>query len=317
MADTFAAAFAEIAGPEFDLATGFDVQRPERTPTPADVAEAFIRFNYDEHIARVTSMIVARWRDDRGHAEEAVQEALAELYERRLYLFHMPPESWMGLLYKAALHWCIKLRKHVDQVDSIEGLAEMAGDAALAGARPVLPAALENVDEDAKYTPPPGPGERWERLQMIGAAQRFRDHFGRPPTADEHSGKRRKALGLPPSSAVDREFGSYASYLLEAGMTPRYMGRPRGQWDDPVKAARTVLAWRRRNGYWPARPEIERTANGLPGKNACEKLFGGVKAHEIQQGVESILGSLEAAKPPPPTISGTVPSAGGLTPAVV
>lgn len=291
MANTMAAALAVVYDdPQFEVAVGLAVEAPAHRQVDAEIREAFILFNYDEHIARIVQMLDARWRDDRGYVEEGVQEALLELLEKRRYLFGMPPESWMGLLYKAANQWIIKLRRHIDRVDSIEGLSEMAGDAALQGARPVLPPALPDVDEDAKYTPPPAPGDKWERLQMIGAGQRFRDHFGRPPTADECAkSARRMALGLPPWSSINREFGTFSSYLLECGMTPPYMGRPRGEWDDAVKTAKTVLGWRWRNGYWPGRSEIERTANGLPGRRACEKLFGGVMAHEIQQGVESIL----------------------------
>jgi DNA-directed RNA polymerase specialized sigma24 family protein len=293
MADTFTAAFAEIEGPEFDLAVGYDIEAPAHPAPDDEIAATLVAFDYPRHIARIRYMLGVRYMGRGMHddIEEAVQEALLEVYEGRRYLFTMPPESWMGLLYKASCHWIIKLGRR-ERVDSIDGLAEMAGDAALTGAKPVLPAALPNVDEDAKYTPPPKGGYRvkWERLQMLGAAQRFRDQHGRPPRVEE-CGKG-KGHGLPPSSQIYREFGDFNAFLLEAGMVPYYTARKK-KWG-PVDSAESVLSFRRREGYWPGRADIDRTANDLPPKGACNRYFGGIRADEVQAGVEAILGPVDA-----------------------
>lgn len=288
MASTMAAALEAASGAEFDVAVGLEMVQPPPGSVPDDVDQAFQRFDYRGHIRRVTRMLTGRFRGDRDLAEEAVQAALLELYESRQELFSRRPETWMGLLYKAALHQKAKIVKRITAVDSIEGLATAAGDAPFKGARPVIAPALEGVDEDARYTPPPAPGERWGRLQMTGAAQRYRDQFGRPPTADECSRTAlRVPLGLPPASSIEREFGSFSAYLLEAGMVPRTLGVSKA-WK-AVPAAKACLYFKRRNGHWPGRPEIERSANGLPGRAACERFFGGCTSAEVQIGSEMIL----------------------------
>lgn len=297
MARTMVAALKAASGKEFDVAVGFDVVRPEPASVPDDIKQAFQRFDYRGHLRRVTRMLADRFRGDRHLAEEAVQAALLELFERSPELFARRPETWMGLLYKAALHQRAKIVKRVTAIDSIEGLARMAGDAPFEGAQPVVAPALEGVDEDARYTPPPAPGARWERLQMIGAAQRYRDHFGRPPTADECSRTSvRVPLGLPPNSSIEREFGSFSAYLLESGMVPRTLGMSK-PWK-AVPAAQACLSFRHRNGYWPGRSEIERSANGLPGKAACERFFGGCSSSEIQAGSEVILAAVRNSGEP-------------------
>lgn len=142
------------------------------------------------------------------------------------------------------------------------------------------------MDEDARYLAPPGPGERWERLQMLGAAQRFRDANGRPPTSEECKSRWRE-LGLPPGARVIREFASFNDFLLEAGMTPRFTSRRR-RWD-AVEACRDCVSWRWRHGYWPGRPEIEDPNSGWPGVQTCERFFGGCRSIDVQLGVEDIL----------------------------
>jgi hypothetical protein len=236
-------------------------------------------------------MLAARWDYDTAH--DALSSALVELFERRRSLFSQEPESWMGLLYKVACnHRNGVLRQAVSHVESFDGLMATAGDMMDMQARPCVPLAFENVDEDARYLPPPADDRGWERMQMVGAAQRFRDRFGRPPTCEECRAGRRKAYGLPPLGAIYKEFDSFDTYLLEAGMTPRALGARKKRWK-PIPAARVCFAWRTRNGYWPGPSEIRRTSNGLPGRGACERFFGGCQSWEIQQGVEAILAAGE------------------------
>lgn len=291
MAQTIAAAFADIAGDEFDARIGLAGSVFEHQPVDETIAEAWRRFDYSGHIERVTRMLAARWDYDTAH--DAVSSALVELLERRQYLFSQEPESWMGLLFKAACnHRNGVLQRKVAHVESFEGLVDAAGDMMDMQARPCAPPTFESVDEDAKYLPPPTDDRNWERMQMVGAAQRFRDHFGRPPTCEECKPSWRKAYGLPPQKAIYKEFGSFDAYLLEAGMTPRTLGVRKEPWK-PIPAARVCLAWKTRNGYWPGPAEIRRTANGLPNRGACERFFGGYQPWEIQQGVEAILAATE------------------------
>lgn len=291
MARTFAAAFDDVAGSEFDARVGLSGPSFEHRPVDATMAAAWRRFDYRRNIERVTRMLAARWDYDTAH--DAVYSALVELLERRRYLFSQEPKSWMGLVYKAACnHRNGVLQRTVAHVESFEGLVAAAGDMMDKQARACVPLTFENVDEDAKYLPPPVDDRNWERMQMVGAAQRFRDHFGRPPTCEECKSSRRKAFGLPPQKAIYKEFGSFDVYLLEAGMTPRALGVRKKAWK-PIPAARACLAWKTREGYWPGPAEIRRTANGLPNRSACERFFGGYQPWEIQQGVEAILAAIE------------------------
>jgi hypothetical protein len=291
MAQTLAAAFADIAGKELDARVGLAGPVFERRPVDEEIAAAWNCSDYAGHIKRVTRMLAARWDYDTAH--DAVSSALVELLERRRSLFRQEPESWVGLLYKVACnHRNGVLRRAVTHVESFDGLMAAAGYMMDMQARPCVPPTFENVDEDARYLPPPVDDRGWERMQMVGAAQRFRDRFGRPPTCEECRAGRRKAYGLPPQGAIYKEFGSFDSYLLEAGMTPRGLGVRKEGWK-PVPAARVCLAWRTRNGCWPGPAEIRRASNGLPGRGACERFFGGYRSWEIQQGVEAILAAWE------------------------
>jgi DNA-directed RNA polymerase specialized sigma24 family protein len=282
-----ALAIADASSPEFDRAVRLVVDRPAARAVPYDVAAAFSRYDYGAGIRGVTVGLWRSWNCDYVWAEEAVQDALTHLYATKRELFVRHPDTWMKLLYKVAYNQLIKNRREVDRVDSMEWLWADGGDDAFQRARAALPASIEGVDEDAKYLPPPGPGESWERVQMIGAAQRFRDLTGRPPTQEECRGQRGRELGLPPASAIAREFDSYNEFLLEAGMTPRFTARTR-TWT-AIEAAKECASWRRRNSCWPGRAEIDRVSNGLPPKGVCEKYFGGYRAIDIQLGVEAIL----------------------------
>jgi predicted RNase H-like HicB family nuclease len=257
MAQTLAAAFADIAGKELDARVGLAGPVFERRPVDEEIAAAWNRSDYAGHIKRVTRMLAARWDYDTAH--DAVSSALVELLERRRSLFRQEPESWMGLLYKVACdHRNGVFRQAVSHVESFDGLMAAAGDMMDMQARPCVPPTFENVDEDARYLPPPVDDRGWERLQMVGAAQRFRDRFGRPPTCEECRAGRRKAYGLPPLGAIYKEFDSFDTYLLEAGMTPRALGIRKERWK-PIPAARACFAWRTRNGCWPGPAEIRRT----------------------------------------------------------
>lgn len=286
MARSMALALAEASSPEFDRAVGLTVDRPSPRPTDPAIAASFSRHDFRAAIRRVTIGLHKRWLCDLGACEEAVQEAFLQLFQYDQRLFLKPPDAWMKLVYRVAFRQLSKARKDARRTGSIDRMLQEGGDAALRAARPAVAVSLEGVDEDARYIPPPGRGEPWERLQMLGAAQRFRDANGRPPTSEEcKSGWRR--LGLPPSGRITREFRSFNEFLLEAGMTPRFTSRHR-RWS-AVEAARDCVSWRWRNSLWPGRADIEDPSNGLPGVVTCERYFGGCRSIDIQLGVEAML----------------------------
>ena len=287
-----ALAIAEASSPEFDRAVGLIVDRPTPAPTDPAIAAFFARHDFKTPIRRVTFGLRKRWDCDFAVCEDAVQEAFLTLYEYDRRLFLKPPDAWMKLVYRVAYRELIKARKEARRTGSIDRMVDESGDAAFRGARPATPISVEDVNEDARYLAPPRPGEAWERLQMLGAAQRFRDANGRPPTSDECKSRWRE-LGLPPASRILKEFKSFNGFILEAGMTPRFTARTR-QWD-AVTAARDCVSWRWRNSHWPGRPELENPSNELPGIQTCERYFGGCRSIDIQLGVEAILTADEIA----------------------
>ena len=84
-------------------------------------------------------------------------------------------------------------------------MAERAGEAPFYGARPCIPLSLEN-SEQGKYVPLAREGKEWSREQIIGALQRFRDHYGRPPRARDC----RALHELPSPATIHRHFRSLA-----------------------------------------------------------------------------------------------------------
>jgi DNA-directed RNA polymerase specialized sigma24 family protein len=272
--------------PDFDRRFRLAVDPPARAPTDPDVTLAFRRHDYRAGFEGITIGLMRSWRCDRGWIEEAVQDALAHLFETKRELFTQHPDSWMKLLYRVAHQQLIKNRRNEHRTGSIDGMWWEDGDEAFKGARPAVAATVEGVDEEAKYLPPPHPGEEWERMQMVGAAQRFRDRNGRPPTQEECK-RHWRELSLPPATAIAREFESYNDYLLEAGMTPRFTARTR-KWS-AFETAWECASFKRRHGYWPGRAEIDDTSNCLPPRGACDRFLGGRRSIDVQLGVELIL----------------------------
>ncbi len=282
MAQTLATAIAEAEGPEFDAVVGYTVKRPDSTPVDEEVAAAFARVDF-EPFGRIARRLSSRYRCHSADAEDAVQDALLDLLVKRADLFREEPESWMGLLYETARYRLIGIKSGQGQVASIEALAELAGDARLATARPCVPASHAG-DTEARYVRPPGEGEEWNPSQIIGALQRFRDYFGRPPKSAEC-----KALnGLPSTTTIYKHFASFADAVLAAGMVPETAPRRRSAWR-PLEAAEVCHAFRRRNGYWPSWADARRRPGELPGSSVMIRCFGGTRSHDVQRGAEAIL----------------------------
>ncbi|HKT82835.1 MAG TPA: hypothetical protein VJQ84_03255 [Solirubrobacterales bacterium] len=287
MARTLAEAIAAVEGSEFDAAVGYTVKRPTPRAVKQEVATAFRGFDYGE-ILRIERMLVSRHHCHLIDAEEAVHEVLEELLVRRPDLYQERPESWLGLLYKLARFRIIDTRMARSRVASIEELFELAGDAPFEEARPCV-ADSGFADEEARYAAPPTAGEKWDSEQVVGALQRFRDHFGRPPKSTEC-----KALnGLPSPNVISRRFGSLASAILAAGMVPETSPKSRARWL-PLEVARACRLFKWRNGQWPNWADAKRRPGELPSTTAMVRCFGGTRSIDVQLGAEAILAGTEA-----------------------
>jgi DNA-directed RNA polymerase specialized sigma24 family protein len=282
MAVSFAAAIAEIEGPEFDLVVGYAIPPREHAPTDDEIKAAFERFDYRQ-VRRIARQLSSRCRRHQADAEDAVHETLVDLLVKRPDLYRQDPKEWLGLLYAVSRFRLADIRVSSRRTESIEGLREMAGDAPFSGARPCLPPSLD-ADEESKYAPPPAQGEAWNSTQIIGALQRFRDYYGRPPKAKECNSFQM----LPSSPTVRRRFGDFANAVLAAGMVPDTFGQRRKRWS-AIEAARACLAFRRRHGRWPDWADLKRNLGDLPGREVMIRFFGGTRPAEVQQGTEAIL----------------------------
>jgi DNA-directed RNA polymerase specialized sigma24 family protein len=287
MAASLAAAIAEVEGPEFDAIVGYAVPLPKAAPTDAAVEVAFKGLTYAP-FGEIARKLASRYRCHRADAEDAVQDGLVELREKRPDLFREKPENWLGLLHEIARFRLIEIKEGQERTASIEELAERAGEAPFYGARPCIPLALEG--DEVKYVPLAREGKEWSREQIIGALQRFRDHYGRPPRARDC----RALHGLPSPATIHRHFRSLAEAILAAGMVPDGLGQRRRRWS-ASEAAEACASFRRRQGYWPGWIDVKRRPGELPGPNAMVRFFGGTRPGEVQVGAEAILWGGEGA----------------------
>jgi hypothetical protein len=285
MARSFAEAFAKVEGPEFDLAVGYAVPPRKHAPIDEAIELAFEGFDY-LHIVRKLS---SRHRCHRTDAEDAVQDTFEALLVKRPGLYREDPETWLGLLYSESHYRLLEIMAPTGRrTESIEGLSDAMGDAPFNGARRCIPPSLD-ANDGYRYVPPPADGEAWNRTQIIGAIQRFRDYYGWAPRAKEC----RSINRLPSTTTICRHFGDLASAILAAGMIPDTLGRRRKRWG-PIEAAKACLSFRWHNGYWPSSAEARRNPGELPGRSAMLRFFGGTRAAEVQLGAEAILFGLEA-----------------------
>jgi hypothetical protein len=280
MARTVAEALVAVAGPEFDAAVGLAWEPPTPAPVDGDIEAAFAGFDF-EPFERVARQLAARYGRPLDDAEEAVQDALLKLFVTRRDRFREPPESWLGLVYETARFRLLGLTRRRHLI-SIEALREQGAEALVEEARPCL--ALVPDGGEAAREQAPAKGEEWTPSRIVGAFQRFRDYFGRPPKSKEC-----KALhGLPSTSTVSKHFGSFPAAVLAAGMTPETPLRRRGAWQ-PLEAAEACESFRRRNGRWPDSADVRRWPGDLPSAAAMVRYFGGTRAGEVQRGAEAIL----------------------------
>ena len=280
MARTFAAAFEAAACPLLDLAVGYSVEPPRPAPTDPAIADAFEGFD-GSGLRGLAGRLAARQRCHVTDADDAVQDALIELWKSRPELLRQPPDTWMGLLHEVA-------RRNLGDVGiraapvSIEAELE-TGDRLLADARRCT-AEAHGSDEDCRLAPRQVGREAWTREQILGAIQRFRDHHGRAPRTDDL----RAINGLPSTSALYRHFGSIADALLCAGLTPDTPLTRHRRWP-PLLAAKECRAFRRRNLRWPGWKDVKRRPGELPGTTVMLRCFGGTREVDVQLGAEAIL----------------------------
>lgn len=290
MADSLAAAFAEVEGPELDAIVGYSIAPRKAAPTDRAIVEAFRGFDYSR-IRRIARQLASRYRCHETHAEDAVQDALLSLYERRPGLYRESPDGWLGLVYQVARFRVIDTKTRQHQTVSIEELVEAAGDAPFVDARPCVAPSPE-ADEDSRYQPSPLKGEPWTRAQIIGAFQRFRDFYGRPPRVKECRTMHR----LPSPTTIHRHFRRFGDAVLAAGMVPITVERRHKRWA-PAEAAAACASFRRRHGYWPSWADVKRDARGLPCTSVMIRFFGGTRSADVQTGAEAILYGLEREDP--------------------
>lgn len=279
MAATFAAAFAEVEGPELDLIVGYALPPRESAPVDEAIEAACAKLEY----GHIVSGLASSHRCDRALAEEAVHDTLEGLLVERRGLFREDPESWMGLLFSESNFRLMQIKSPRTRTKSIEALRESMGDAPFDGARPCVPPTPDSSDGD-RCVLPPEVGREWHRAQVLGAIQRFRDYYGWPPKTGDFKSINR----LPSIATVYRLFDDLPTAILAAGMVPGTLGRRRKPWG-PVEAAKACLSFRWRNGYWPGLSEARYHPGELPGGAVMIKFFGGTRAAEVQQGVEAIL----------------------------
>ena len=134
----------------------------------------------------------------------------------------------------------------------------------------------------------PGKGESWDQAQIVGAFQRFRDYYGRPPTATECKAVHGQEPFHHPATLPQLRRGRSRS-----GHGPRnarsaaqameaYRGR-RGL--RIVSPPQRLLAKLGRRQAQPGRP----TGHGRDGEILC-----GTRSADVQTGAEALLFGFES-----------------------
>jgi len=280
MASSLAAAFAEVEGPALDRIV-YSGHHTEWGPPSDEFEKAFAGFDYDQ-LRRGARRLARTRRCDLADAEDAIQEELAVLMDRRPWLFQNEPERWVGLLLRRASFRLLDDRT-ARRPTSISALEESGGDAALADAR-LYEATSQCSDEDARYASLPLPGEPWTSRQVIAAFQQFRDYHGRPPRASDCRAINR----LPSSSTIRRHFDSFDDAVQASGMVPPNLGRRRKRWS-LVEAALACRSFQRRHGDWPNWSDLRRYPDLLPSSSVMIRCFGSTRPGEVRRVAEAVL----------------------------
>jgi hypothetical protein len=283
MASTMEAALHAVAGTRLDFIVGYSIVPPSARPTEPAVAAAFADFDGRE-LRRLARQLASRQHCHVTEADDAVQDAVMEIWRTRPDLLRQPAEGWLGLLYEVA-------RRNLGAIGAVSSPlsveAELEkGDRHLADARPCS-AESHRAEEECRYTAAPRVGEAWNREQLLGAIQRFRDYYGRAPKVTEF----RAIHALPSTSVLYRHFESLADALLCAGLVPDAPVNGRRKWP-PLVVARECRSFRRRNLRWPGWHDVKRRRGDLPSTSVMIRCFGGTREIDVQLGAEAILAAV-------------------------
>lgn len=287
MADSFAAAIAKAAkreGERFDRAVGYLPLPPRPAPTPEHIRSAFESIDQGQ-IDRLVYWLIKETRCSEADAREATQDSFEKLLRRRPEIFHREPEEWWRILFEIAPYRVAEIRAARRQMVLTGNPVERAEKSATETERsslPVSPAAC-----DYTWIEPPGEGEEWLELQIIGALQRYARHYGRQPREIDCRALHR----LPSPATIRARFGSFGAALAAAGMQA-----PSRRRTDPLDAAELCDAFRRRNGRWPDTRDFECCPEKLPSEKVARKIFGSTRPGVVQQRSQEILGVAFPAK---------------------
>lgn len=294
MAQTFADAFAAVEGEELDRAAGY-VKPPPAKADALPLHPGWGAFGFPE-VDRLVRILIHRDEAPDDYAREAVQDAFAALLETDAQRFaDEEPEDLLGLVLSYASVRVKRMQKAKGDFHSLDHIIDMKmkpdgeEQERLDRASPVVAYTKTGVDEDARFTPPPPPGESWERHQAVGAVQRFRDEYGRAPRQREFNDRD----DLPSYRTIRKlGFASLNELLLEAGV-PIETPSPRPPWL-PLESAEECYRFRKREGYWPSETDALRLPVGtLPSGKAMTRYFGGTSSQAVQEGCEAILGPID------------------------
>ncbi|HEY2716768.1 MAG TPA: hypothetical protein VGI73_11175 [Solirubrobacterales bacterium] len=284
MAATLALAFARIPEPDLDH-IAYSGKPIHRAPEDHALGAVFARLDRDWQ-PRLATRLARRSRFSFDKAEEALDEELLLLIERRREVFFLETDHWLKLLFVRSKYRLLS-NHSASPLASTNALEELLGSAALADANLCVPESPQ-AEGDAIGVALPGTGEAWLRSQVISALQRFHRYYGRPPLSREC----RRANRLPSIATIRRHFGGLEAALVAAGILPTEQGRRRRPWPT-VEAARICRWFYRRFGYWPSASDRRRHPY-LPSRSVMLDRFGSTHGGEIRVVAEAIL-SAQAA----------------------
>ena len=140
---------------------------------------------------------------------------------------------------------------------------------------PVSPAAC-----DYTWVEPPSAGTDSNRIQILGALQRYARHYGRPPCEADC----RPLHRLPSTAIVRAVFGTFGAAMTEAGMPGHDWARV-----SDLQAARQCLSFRRRHNRWPDSSDFRRGHEDLPSPKVAKRVFGSTRSGMVGVVAEAIL----------------------------
>lgn len=264
-------------GEQFDHAVGLLVPLPRPKPTPSHIRAAFETVR-QEDIDRLVSWLVRRCGGSEADARDASQDTFTTLLHRRPDIFHLSKEKWWKVVRRDArfrLRGIKEAQRGTVVVDSqIEFSADSAIDAD-GSALPVSPAAC-----DYTWVEPPPPGVEWERVQILGALQRYARHHGKPPREVDC----RPLHQLPRPAEIKACFGTFGAAMKEAGMPGHSWARV-----PDLRAAQQCKSFYSRHNRWPDTSDFRHGRGQLPSPGVAKRIFGSTRSGVVREVAEAIL----------------------------